>query len=374
MKAKNKKYFQTAFLFSILALMGWSCKEKKATDTIQSSQIKGMHSLKFSKAQIQLANIKTDTAKFKSISEEISLTGKLVFDENNTKVISSRINGRIDKLYFKSPGDFIKAGDVMYEIYSEELVAAQKEFLIAVEQQKRSGNTQSDFSSIVEALENKLILWGLTSKQIEKLHQTSSPALYVPIYSQHNAFIQEIIIREGDYVMEGVPVFRLSDNLSLWLEVQVFPNEMKYIREGKTVNIRIDAFSDRKLKGQISFINPETETNSKINLIRIELNNPSGEYKPGMLATILLKTNEKKAITLPADAVIQGAKKSLIWIQKADGSFEMRQVTTGMQTSDEIEITSGLHENEVVVTSGAYLINSEYILKNGSGAMEGMKM
>lgn len=368
-----KRKFNIIAITLLLLIFAVSCKQKKAVDN-SISNMEQSTNIKLSKAQMQLANIIVDTVKENTISNEIIFSGKLVVNENTNKVISSKVAGRVDKLNFKSTGDLIKKGDILYEIYSEDLQSAQKEYLLALEKQKKLNSSTNDYSLIIDAAENKLLLWGMSSAQIEQLKNSGSEKNTVPVYSAVSGYIQDIKINEGDYIMAGSTVFKLSDNSTLWLEAQAYSDELEYIKESAPITYIISAFPDEELKGTISFVNPELEKDSKINLIRVEISNTANKYKPGMMAEVKLKTNEKKAITVPVNAVLVNSKGSTVWMQNADSTFEVRMVTTGIRNSDEVEITSGLKENERVVTSGAYLLNSEYILKNGSDPMAGMKM
>lgn len=356
-----------------MILLVMSCKQKQVSDNAMAN-MEVKQGFKLSKAQIQLANIKVDTARIKKISEEIIFSGKLVVNENTTEVISSWVAGRIDKLNFKSVGDQINKGDVLYEIYSEDLQSAQKEYLLAIEKQKKLGNGVNDYTQFIDAAKNKLLLYGLTEKQIEQIKNNGSVKNTLSVYSKVTGYIQDLKINEGDYVMTGSTVFKISDNSSLWIEAQVYSDEMNKIKKSTPITYVISAFPNEKLKGVISFVNPELEKDSKINMIRVDINNNNDKYKPGMMAEVMLKTSEKNAISIPVNAVIVDSKGSSVWVQDSTGNFEVRMVTTGIRNSDEVEITSGLKENEKVVISGAYLLNSEYILKIGANPMAGMKM
>lgn len=318
-----------------------------------------------SETQIQLANIVIDTLKTGKISEEIQLHAKITINENNVKTINSRISGRIDKLYFKNSGDVIKTGDLLYELFSNELLSAQKDYLIAKDRLKANGNN-ADYAQIVNSAKNKLLLWGLTENQIEKLQSINDLKNTVSIYSKMSGTIQEISINEGDYVNEGTTVFKIVDLSTLWIEAQVFSNETDYVNENKAVDFVVSAFPNEKLHGKISFVSPELQNESKISIARIEIDNPANKYQSGMLAIINVQTQEKKGLVLPLNAVLQSGKGAKVWIQNIDKNFEIRLVTIGIQNSEFVEILSGLKEFEKVVVSGAYLLNSEFVLKNGS--------
>jgi len=357
----------------VLLVFVVSCKQKKEADNTLPGMVQTTN-IRLSKAQMQLANIVVDTVKERSISNEIIFSGKLVVNENTNLVISSKVAGRVDKLFYKSTGDHINKGDKLYEIYSEELQSAEKEYLLALEKQKKLSTSTNNYSQIIEAAGNKLLLWGMTQTQLEQLKTSGALKNTIAVYSAVSGYVQDVKISEGDYVAAGSAIFKLSDNTSLWIEAQAYTEEMDYIRENAPITYIISAFPDEELKGSISFVNPELEKDSKINLIRVEIANAGDKYKPGMMAEVKLKTIEKKAITVPVNAVLVDSKGSSVWVENADSTFEVRMVTTGIRNSDKVEIVSGLKENERVVTSGAYLLNSEYIFKNGANPMEGMKM
>ena len=138
--------------------------------------------------------------------------------------------------------------------------------------------------------------------------------------------------------------------------------------------VKLPEFEGKEIKGRIEFVNPEINPDSRINLIRVSIPNAGNLLKPGMQAYVILKSPQRKTLTLPIDAVIRDGKGATVWIQTADKTFKSVMVQTGLETDDRIEIKSGLSEGDVVVISGAYLLNSEYIFKKGANPMEGMKM
>lgn len=366
---KTKIFVAAAFLFSI------SCgKKENGKMNMTAEEHAAMNSFKINDAQMKLANIKTEPASIKNISEEIQLTGSVIPDENKSSQINSRIMGRIDKLYFKFSGASVSKGDVLYEIYSEELQAAKKDFLVASQRAASKSNSDDYFNSLKESAKNKLLLWGLTDAQVDELDKTQEINTDTKIYSSTDGIITGIFIREGDYVMQGVPVFRINDLSTLWVEAQLYSGEMRSVKNNDEAEIKIEGFENRKMKSRISFVSPELNSSSIVNLVRAEIQNANQQFKPGMLATMLLKTKSLAAVVLPADAVLEESNGSSVWIQNADGSFESRMVMTGIRSGDEIEITMGVEEGENVVVTGAFLINSEFKLKRNADPMAGMKM
>jgi Cu(I)/Ag(I) efflux system membrane fusion protein len=178
---------------------------------------------------------------------------------------------------------------------------------------------------------------------------------------------------EGDYVPMGGTIVRLGDLSSLWAEAQVYTSQLSAIDRNGTATVRLPDLG-KEVSGKIQFVNPEINPDTRINLIRVSIANPGNQLKPGMSVYVVLKNRQLNSLTLPIDAVIRGEKQSSVWIAIDKNSFKNVMVETGIENGDRIEIKSGLKEGDVVVTSGAYLINSEYIFKKGANPMAGHDM
>ena len=172
------------------------CKMPLSKVLIDKTQL---HLIKLSKEQIRLANIKTDTVKMGSIGNERTLTGIFTINQNLQQQISSRFNGRIEKLYFKIPGQEIKEGELIYEVYSRELMLAQEEYLLTLDKSSRLfGTESSNDNTLIESAKNKLLLWGLTQDQIKKLEQDKEAKIINHVYSKVAGTITEIPYKVGD--------------------------------------------------------------------------------------------------------------------------------------------------------------------------------
>ena len=217
------------------------------------------------------------------------------------------------------------------------------------------------------------MLWGLSQKQVEELENGKQAKIINSIYSKASGTITEITFKEGDYINEGSTIFKLADLSSLWVEAQIYSNELNMLGSGDKLQVIPEPFPYEIIDGEIDFSNPELQQETKINLIRVKVSNKKKLFIPGMMAYVILKSNQKPAITLPVEAVLQNGKYSVVWIKNKDNSFEARKIEIGIQTKTKIEIVSGLKEGDDVVVSGAYLINSEYIFKRGMMPMGEMK-
>ena len=328
--------------------------------------------LQLSEQQIQLGNIFTDTIRNGSIGDQLVLTATLNFDQMKASSVSSRVMGRIEKLYFKNLGDYIKKGSPLYDLYSEDLNNTKQEYLLVLEKKKVfSDETIIDFDQLLQSAKNKLLLWGMTEGKVQELARTKKPSPTTTFYSTAAGFITALDIREGDYVMEGGTIVKLADLSSLWAEAQVYTSQLATIDRNSMATVQLPDFDGKQIKGRIEFVNPEINPDTRINLIRVSIPNPGNLLKPGMPAYVLLKSPERKTLTLPIDAVIRDGKGSTVWIKTGVNTFKSLMVRTGLESDDRIEILSGLHAGDVVVITGAYLLHSEYIFKKGADPMAG---
>lgn len=331
--------------------------------------------LELSDQQIQLGNISVDTIHTGNIGSQTVLTAVLNFDQTKTSAISSRVMGRVERLYFKNVGDYISKGDKLYDLYSEELNNAKEEYILAVKRKKEfTGNTAIDFNSLIQSGRNKLTLWGMNNEQINQLEHTGQANAITTFYSNSNGYITVLDVLQGDYVMEGGTIVQLAELSTIWAEAQVYTSLFSQLPRNASVTVRIPEVGDEAIKGTVSFVNPEVVPGSEINLIRISIPNKKNQLKPGMAAYVYLNGSANSAFMLPVDAVIRDSKGATIWIKTGKNTFKNKMVTVGAEANSKIEITSGLQPGDVVVITGAYLLNSEYIFRKGTNPMEGMKM
>lgn len=315
--------------------------------------------------QIQLGKIEVDTVGKGLIGDETILSATVSVNETKTALVSARIAGRIEKLYYKTPGDYVPKGAILYELYSEELNTAKQEYILALEKQAVLDRSVMDFTQLVKSAKNKLLLWGMSEAQLAELARTRNAPLRTNVYSPAGGFIIGNEIHEGDYVTDGAPVLKLADLSVLWVEAQAYASQLPFIDRNSKALIRFPDIPGKEIEGTIQFINPEINPNTQLNLLRVTIPNPGNQLKAGMPAYVVLKNRQRNSLTLPADAVMRGENSSLVWILTDRNTFKSLRVTTGIELGDRVEITGGLRRGDAVVTNGAYLINSEYIFKKG---------
>lgn len=313
-----------------------------------------------------LAGIKTDTVRVRNISSASSIIGTVAIDEEQVKTISSRVKGRIDRLFIKTTGAYVKSGSPIYSIYSEQLQSDEKEYLSLLQKAKTTIPTSKLTGDLLTAAKNKLILWGLTEKQISELEASGKTNSLVTFYSPEAGYVSEVNITEGMYVEEGSPLVKITALNQVWVEAQLYPNEISGIEEIKTFQVFAESNPEEVYKGTLVYSNPVIEEGKRIYLLKIRINNSGGKLIPGTLVSVVPEKSFTNVLAVPKSAVLLERMKT-VWVLAHDNTFEQRMVETGAENKFWIEITSGLKQGDIVVTEGAYLISSEFILKSGAG-------
>ncbi|MFN0175458.1 MAG: efflux RND transporter periplasmic adaptor subunit [Saprospiraceae bacterium] len=330
--------------------------------------------LKLSEEQIRLANIQTDTVRLRPLGEEITLSATLRENQNSIYTVTARLNGRLERLFVRNAGEHVRAGQAVFELYSEDIAAAQQDYLLALKSKNRYGSADLDFARIAEAARNKLLLWGMTEAQLQELQLSGTPKNSVTFYSRYAGFVMEAPPAEGSYVSPGSTVLKLADLRTLWAEAQLYVSDLPFLAQTREASVSLPYFPGRILGGKVSFVNPNLEASSKIVLARVEISNPKGEYQPGMQVWITLKGKTRQALAVPTNALIRDSRGVSIWTKNEGGGFEGRMVRIGIANEDYTEIVEGLQADEIVVVSGAYLLHSEFVFKKGADPMAGHKM
>ncbi|NCI46421.1 efflux RND transporter periplasmic adaptor subunit [Sediminibacterium soli] len=344
-------------------------------DLIRVEKRKGTNddAIMLSDQQMQLGNIQVDTVGRGIIGDETVLTATVNMDETKASTVSARISGRMEKLYFKNTGDYVGKGERLYDLYSEQLNTAKQEYILALEKQETLDNSIIDLTQLVRSAKNKLLLWGMSEWQIGDLAKTRKAAALTPFYSTASGYITTLEIQEGDYVPEGGTIVRLGDLSSLWVEAQVYASRLSEIDRNGAATVRLPQLG-KEITGNIQFVNPEINAETRISLVRISVPNFNNQLKPGMQAYVVVKNRVRRSLTLPIDAVIRNGTMNTVWIQIDKNTFKSVMVDIGLESDDRIEIKSGLKEGDAVAISGAYLLNSEYIFKKGANPMAGHDM
>jgi Cu(I)/Ag(I) efflux system membrane fusion protein len=348
----------------------------------QKQQADMLGHVSLSPTQRVMANVATIEVQKATLSKEINAVGIVQYDQSRQAKVTAWIAGRIDQLHVSSVGSFVTRNKPVAEVYSPDLVATQQEYLLAIKSRDQLKNSpiasiSQNGDGLVQSAKQRLMLFGVQEGQIAELEKAGKPNIRLPIYTPLSGIVIEKMVQQGQYVNTGDVLFNIADLSTVWVEVEVYENELPNVHIGQRVEIRSQSFPGRPFIGRISYIYPFLDPKTRTVKARVEMPNAGMKLKPDMFINAIIKVPLGSAIVVPVTAVMDAGKRQVVWVETSPGMFEPRDVQVGQQTDDKIQILSGLKPGDKVAVSGGYLIDSESQLKgSGSGHenMPGMKM
>jgi Cu(I)/Ag(I) efflux system membrane fusion protein len=339
----------------------------------------GAPSVSLSASAIRATGVATVPVTRQNLSDEIRAVGTIEADETKLERVAARVPGRVEKLYANSTGQSVRRGAPLFDLYSPDLVATQREYLLAIENGRRLADSAPEAGEsarrLVEAARDRLRLWGISADQVRALEHTGRPDLTLTYRSPISGTVVQKNVVEGQYVQEGTDLYLLADLSGVWLVAQVYEFELGRLRVGQPVTATVSALPGVELKGRVVFIEPTLERESRTARVRIALPNPRGELKPGMFANARLAVPLGQVLSVPRTAVIDTGARQLVYVETAPATFTPRDVKLGGTAGDRREILEGLREGEKVVAAANFFVDSQAQLAGGSsiqwsGALE----
>jgi Cu(I)/Ag(I) efflux system membrane fusion protein len=348
----------------------------------QKQQADMLGHVSLSPTQRVMANVATVEAKNGTLNKEINAVGIVQYDQSRQAKVTAWIAGRIDRLNVSTVGAYVSKDRPVAEVYSPDLLATQQEYLLAVksrEQLKSSPipSISQNGNGLVASAKQRLMLFGVKESQIAELERAGKPNIRLPIYTPLSGIVIEKMVQQGQYVNTGDVLFNIADLSKVWVEIDVFENEVPYVRVGQQVEIRSSAEHTIASHGRISFVYPFHDPKTHTVKARVEMANPGHMLKPDMFVNAIIRVPMVKGIVIPVTAVIDTGKRQVVWVETSPGMFEPRDVQVGERVEEKLQILSGLKPGDKVAVSGGYLIDSESQLKGGGSGhenMPGMKM
>ncbi len=301
-----------------------------------------------------------------SVQRTIRAVGYLDEAQPNIHDVNLRVSGWIEKLYADTEGKHLAKGDPLFELYSPELQVAVEE-LIAAQGTVQSLSPRTDEFArrnagiLVESARRKMEQWGLDPVEIDRLAKLDSAPRVVSFFSPMTGHVVEKHVVEGAAVKAGDRVLRIVDHSTLWLDVQVFEQDLPFVRMGQKVTATVKAGLGKEFKGEVLFIHPHLDPTTRTTTVRMALPNPELVLRPGMFATVNIDAELREPTPLvPREAVIDTGSRQVAFVAAGQGRFEPRSVKLGVSGSDgTTQVLTGLVPGELVVTSGQFLLDAE---------------
>ena len=328
-----------------------------------------MNEITMTKNAMALANIQTtivgDGAR--NDDSQISLSGKITENGDETATQSAHFDGRIEKLYVNSLGEQIRMGQRIATVYSPTLVAAQQELITAF----RIKETQPQ---LYKAVRNKFKNWKIHGEILDKIERTGEVVEQFPIYSHVSGVVSKIDVNEGAHIMDGMPIFEVSNLNSVWAEFDAYENQVAQFKIGQSIKIVSNIYPNKIFDAKVSFIDPVLNSLTRTVTVRAVLKNNGGIFKPGMFVTGEIEGESESIsgqLNIPASAVLWTGERSLVYVKTkpVESVFEMREVTLGNRSEDAFTIVSGLQDGDEIVTNGTFTVDAAAQLQGKKSMM-----
>lgn len=308
----------------------------------------------------------------------VRTVGTIQIPEPNLVDVVPKVDGFVERLFVATTGATVRRGQALLAIYSPQLVAAQQEFLTARRLVERlnpeMGEPWESARQTLDAARRRLAYWDISAAQIAALETRGEVTKSLTLVAPVSGIVLEKEVTEGQRVMAGARLYRIGDLSEVWVEGEVFEQDLPLVREGMPVHIEIAARPGEHLMGRVSFIYPIVDAVSRTNRIRVIVPNPGLELKPGMFATIFVDAVVgRNVIAVSRAAVVVTGTRNLVFVRDTAGMLQPREVVLGARSADKVVVLSGLAEGETIVASANFLVDAESRLSNSGGTMPGMQ-
>lgn len=319
-------------------------------------------SITFSPRRLALLDVQRMPVRRGMATDRLRVAGRLDYDETRLKTVSAWLSGRIEKLHVNYTGAEVSQGQTLLEIYSPSLLVAQQELLQATAQLERAEGPmfmQDSLRSSVDAARERLRQLGLSERQIDNVIKRGKASDRLRIEAPVSGTVITRHISEGDYVNAGDAMLAIVDLQSLWAVLDVYEKDLAGIGKGDTVEIELSAAPGKTLRGEIVSMSPRIDTIKRSRELRVQLDNQEGNLVPGSFVITNLERHVHDALLIPASAPLLTGERALVYIQTGEGEFSARELVLGKRLGHEYQVLDGLSEGDIVVSRGAFRIDSE---------------
>jgi len=329
--------------------------------------------IQISAQRLQSIGVKIGKVERKLVEDEIRTTGNVAVDETRLAYVQVRYSGYIEKVFADATYQYIRKGQPLFTIYSPDVVATEREYLVAKQNQQHVAQSTvpgvaSSAASLLDATTERLKEWGVPQQEIARLESTGQVQQELEFDSPVSGFITERNALPSVAVQPEIRLFTVADLSSVWVQAQVFQNDLGRIKIGDPATLTVSTYPGRTFRGRVDFIYPQLDTDTRTAKVRIVSSNSDLQLKPGMFVNVALKAPMGRQLVIPASGVLQSGSSQIAFVERNDGYLEPREVELGPRIGDDFIVRKGLEADEQIVTSANFLIDSESQLQAALGS------
>jgi RND family efflux transporter MFP subunit len=324
--------------------------------------------LNISAEKQQLIGVEYGQVEWASSSSSFRASGKVAQDETRVIRLHPKVQGWIEQVFVDFVGARVEKGDRLLTIYSPEMLAAQQDYLLALQARnilKSSplAEAADNSDSLIRASRTRLELWDLGKAQIEEIEKSGKAQRGITVYAPAGGYITARNAFQGQKAGPETELYAIGDLSRVWVVADVFENDAANVRVGQSVAVGLPAENGKGFVARVSYIQPQIDPATRTLKVRIDAPNPAMQLKPDMFVDVEFQSASQRKLTVPAEAVLDAGQRKTVFVDHGDGNLEPRQVEIGERLGERVEIVKGLKAGERIVTSGNFLIDSESQLK-----------
>ena len=328
--------------------------------------------MQISPQRLQSIGVKTGEVQRKFVEDEIQTTGNVAMDETRLAYVQVRFSGYIQKVFVDATYQYVRKGQPLFTIYSPDLVATEREYLLAKQNQQQMAQSTvpgvaTGAVALVDAAAERLKQWDIPQREIARLESSGQVQQDLGIDSPVSGYITEREALPNKYAQPDTRLYTVADLSTIWVFAQVFQNDLGRLKVGDSATLTVDTYPGRSFMGRVDFIYPDIDMSTRTARVRLVFQNPDLKLTPGMFVNVALKIPMGQQLVIPATGVLQSGTRQIAFVDQGDGNLEPREIQLGARVGDNFIVLKGLKAGEKIITSANFLIDSESQLQAALG-------
>ncbi|MGH1419914.1 MAG: efflux RND transporter periplasmic adaptor subunit [Hyphomicrobiaceae bacterium] len=303
-------------------------------------------------AQVERANFGRSIRSYGIVEENERLQTEL----------TARLEGWVEELKVTAVGDKIKKGDVLFRLYSPELVVSQRDYIAARDRTRKQN------------IQQRLRAFGVQSQVIRRLERTGKVEQNIPFYADRDGTVSELMLKEGTYVKRGMMMVKVQDYNSVWLSVGVAEQDLPFVTKGTPTAVSFPSMPDREIAGKVDYIYPTVDPKTRTGRVRLVIDNKDGLIRPGSYADVKFQIGADQRLAVPSEAILKSEIGEYVVVSLGEGVFAPRMIKTGVRSGRWTEVAKGIKSDESIVVSGQFLLDSESALRESFRKLERLQL
>ena len=336
--------------------------------------VQGLATVAIDPARQQLIGLRTAPVAKGSLGDTWRTVARIQVDPTRVRKTNVKVEGFVERIFVDFVGQSVRKGQPLFSLYSPILLSAENEYVLALQTKDalaKGGAPSANGDSLIESARRRLELFDVPAPEIERLNRTREPSKTLTLVSPIAGVVTAKNVVQGARVSPGEAPYEITDLSMVWVMADAYEGDLRRIHVGMKATLTLSAYPGRTFPGEVVFVDPLLDPQSRTAKVHLHFVNPRRELKPEMYGEVALETKAKQGLSIPVDAVIRAGNRDVVFVALGQGMLEPRAVELGVKSGERIEVASGLAAGEEVVTRANFLVDSESQLRASLAALGG---